>query len=105
MQQVLIFAALYLAAINLVTWMAYWRDKRAAIQGRRRTSEVRLLTLAALGGSPAAQLAQQYYRHKTLKQPYRIYFQNIRRWQIRLGLLALIAFGVALTQMYMAAGR
>lgn len=55
----------YLAAINLVTFFAYWLDKRKAKSGAWRTPEATLIALAALGGSPAALAAMQLFRHKT----------------------------------------
>lgn len=105
MTQALQIAALYLVVINLMTWMSYWHDKRLAVQGQRRVPELRLLALAALGGSPAARGAQCYYRHKTQKQPFRMYLQRIIRWQFRLMVLVAIVVSIMLLQGYMAQGR
>ena len=46
-------------------------DKRAAELGRRRTPERDLLTLAFIGGTAGALVAQQMLRHKTRKEPFR----------------------------------
>ena len=62
--------ALYLLAINAATYFAFWIDKTRARQGGYRVSESTLLSLSFLGGSPAALLARQRLRHKTLKQPF-----------------------------------
>jgi uncharacterized membrane protein YsdA (DUF1294 family) len=62
---------IYLAAINVVTFGAFARDKIAAGNDRRRTPETTLLTLALIGGSIGALTAQQLLRHKTHKQPFR----------------------------------
>lgn len=62
--------ALWLLLINLLTWLAFRADKRAAIERRRRIPEHELLALAAVGGSPAALIAQRTLRHKTRKQPF-----------------------------------
>ncbi len=64
-------AALYLLAINLAAFAAFWGDKRAARLGRRRIREATLLMLAVIGGTPAALTAQQVLRHKTRKDPFR----------------------------------
>jgi uncharacterized membrane protein YsdA (DUF1294 family) len=62
--------ALYLFVINAATYCAFWIDKSQARQGGYRVSEAALLSLAFLGGSPAALFARQHLRHKTLKQPF-----------------------------------
>lgn len=59
-----------LALLNAATFMAYAFDKSAAEQGRWRTAESTLHTLALLGGWPAAWLAQRALRHKSRKQPF-----------------------------------
>ncbi len=64
-------AALYLLAINAATFGAFALDKRAAERRTWRVPERRLLTLAALGGSPGALIGQQVLRHKTRKEPFR----------------------------------
>lgn len=66
----IIVLATALLAINLTTFAAFGWDKAAARQRDRRIPERTLLTLAALGGSPAALLARQTLRHKTRKQPF-----------------------------------
>ena len=57
--------AAWYAAASAATWLAYWRDKRAAVRGRRRTRERTLHMLEFAGGWPGAFLAQQMLRHKT----------------------------------------
>ena len=66
----ILFAAVYLGVLNLATFLVFGWDKRAAAARRSRVSERTLLTLAALGGSPAALLARPVFRHKTRKQPF-----------------------------------
>ena len=59
-----------LTAINIWTIFAFWRDKRAAIERLRRTSEADLLFYALIGGSPGALAARHLFRHKTRKEPF-----------------------------------
>jgi uncharacterized membrane protein YsdA (DUF1294 family) len=65
--------AAYLA-LSAACFASYALDKSAARRGERRTPESRLLMLGLLGGWPGAVLAQQWLRHKTLKQPFRQMF-------------------------------
>lgn len=64
---------IYLLAVNALTLAAYWLDKRIARRSGKskgyagRIPESALLTLALLGGSPAALFAQRKFRHKTRK--------------------------------------
>ena len=68
---------LYLAAINLVTYAAFWSDKRAAIRREWRMPERRLLLMTALGGWIGALCGQHLLRHKTRKEPFRILMWSI----------------------------
>ena len=68
---VALYGTTYLLVINLLTFIAFWRDKTAARNGTIRTPETTLLTLAVLGGSIGAKLAQRRFRHKTRKEPFR----------------------------------
>jgi uncharacterized membrane protein YsdA (DUF1294 family) len=69
----LLVGAAYLA-MSMVCFCAYALDKSAARKGERRTPESRLLMLGLFGGWPGALLAQQWLRHKTVKQPFRQMF-------------------------------
>jgi uncharacterized membrane protein YsdA (DUF1294 family) len=60
--------------MSVICFAAYALDKSAARRGERRTPESRLLLLGLLGGWPGAVLAQQWLRHKTVKQPFRSLF-------------------------------
>ena len=63
-----------LLIVNVVTFLAYWIDKRAAQAQARRTPEATLHLLELLGGWPAAWLAQRVLRHKSRKQRYQLTF-------------------------------
>lgn len=57
-----------------VAFLMYGADKSAAEQGRWRTSETALHTIALIGGWPGALVARKVFRHKTTKQPFRTVF-------------------------------
>jgi uncharacterized membrane protein YsdA (DUF1294 family) len=63
--------------VSTVTFVTYWIDKRAAVQGRRRISERTLHSMELLGGWPGAFLAQRAFRHKTRKISYQMVFWGI----------------------------
>jgi uncharacterized membrane protein YsdA (DUF1294 family) len=60
--------------LSALCFIGYALDKSAARRGERRTPESRLLVLGLVGGWPGAVLAQQWLRHKTVKQPFRQMF-------------------------------
>lgn len=60
-----------MVVINLITYLIFAHDKRAACAQAPRVAENTLLLLALLGGSPAMFFAQQTLRHKTRKEPFR----------------------------------
>ena len=64
----------YLLAVNVLTYLAFRSDKRRSEVRAWRTPEKTLLTLALVGGWPAAKLAQRRLRHKTRKTSYRFVF-------------------------------
>lgn len=68
---------IYLAAINLATFLAFADDKRRAERGEWRIPERSLLTYAAAGGSLGAVLGQQMLRHKTRKEPFRFHLRLV----------------------------
>ncbi|MBM9613427.1 cold shock and DUF1294 domain-containing protein [Desulfobulbus rhabdoformis] len=55
------------AAMSLITFFVYGKDKYAAQNGQWRISESGLHTLSLLGGWPGARLAQSFLRHKSSK--------------------------------------
>ena len=62
------------AAASLVTFLMYRADKVAAQRGRQRTPEAHLQLAGLVGGWPGALVAQQVFRHKTVKQPFQTVF-------------------------------
>lgn len=78
----------YLLAVNGLAILVFVHDKRAAVAGKRRIPEDRLLALAFLGGAFGAKLAQKLLRHKIRTEPFRQQLNGILAVQI----LALSAF-------------
>lgn len=69
----LIVAVAYVV-MSAVTFLVYAWDKSAAKHGRWRTPEAKLHLLALLGGWPGALVAQNFLRHKSSKQPFRVVY-------------------------------
>ena len=55
----------WLAVINLLTFIVYGADKRRARKGKWRVPEKTLFLLPLLGGSVGALLGMKVFRHKT----------------------------------------
>ena len=56
---------IYLALINLTTFIIYGADKHRARQGKWRVPEKTLFLLPLLGGSVGALLGMRVFHHKT----------------------------------------
>ena len=72
-----VFPFLLLAAIaglSLLAYFMYWLDKSAAQRGGQRTPESTLHLVSLAGGWPGALVAQQQFRHKTIKQSFQSVF-------------------------------
>jgi uncharacterized membrane protein YsdA (DUF1294 family) len=67
----------WLVCINLVTFAYYGYDKWQARQAGRRVPEVALHVFALVGGSLGAFAAMRLFRHKTIKNGFRIAFWTI----------------------------
>ena len=65
---------LHLISINVVTFVAYGADKKAAIRKGRRVPEYQLHALEFLGGWIGALLGQKFFKHKTKKASYQSFF-------------------------------
>ena len=76
---------IYLAAVNVLAFLAYGDDKRRAKHpGARRIPEKTLLLMALLGGSPGALAGMRVFHHKT------------RHWYFRYGVPAMLLLQLAL---------
>ena len=75
---------IYLAAVNVLAFLAYGDDKRRAKRpGARRIPEKTLLLLALFGGSPGALAGMRVFHHKT------------RHWYFKYGVPAMLLLQVA----------
>ena len=72
----------WLIGVSLSTVACYGYDKAAARKQWLRIPEAVLHLPALLGGSVAAWLAQQTFRHKTIKGRFRIVFWLIAALQV-----------------------
>lgn len=81
-------------ALSAISYFMYLVDKGAAGKGSQRTPETSLHLADLLGGWPGALIAQQQFRHKTIKQ----LFQSVFWATVIVNLLAaiwLIRSGIA----------
>ena len=63
-----------IAGLSLLAYLIYWLDKSASQRSAQRTPESTLHLLSLAGGWPGALIAQQQFRHKTVKQPFQSVF-------------------------------
>ena len=66
MQEKILMAVAYLAAVNVITFALFAYDKYCAKNNKWRVSEFALLFWAAIGGSLGAGAAMEICHHKTL---------------------------------------
>lgn len=62
---------IYLAAVNLATFVMYGIDKYKAKKAKWRIPEATLLLMAAIGGSIGAWVGMQVWHHKTLHKKFK----------------------------------
>ena len=74
----------WLAVINLLTFIVYGADKRRARKGKWRVPEKTLFLLPLLGGSIGALLGMRVFHHKT------------RHWYFVWGIPAILLAQIAL---------
>ena len=63
--------AIVVVLVNATAFVLFMVDKYCAKEGLRRLPESTLLLVAFVGGSAGAIAGQQYWRHKTQKEPFR----------------------------------
>ncbi len=73
---------IYLAAINVITFIMFGADKARAAKGRWRISESALILAALLGGSTGALTGMRIFHHKTKHRKFTIGIPVILALQI-----------------------
>lgn len=73
---------IYLAAINVITFIMFGADKARAAKGRWRISESTLILAALLGGSTGALAGMRIFHHKTKHRKFTIGIPVILALQI-----------------------
>lgn len=71
------YVLVYLLAINLITFLAMYIDKKRAKWGKWRTKESTLFTLVLLGGGIGGIAGMKVFKHKTKKTRFVIGFPSI----------------------------
>ena len=82
--------AIYFTLINIITFIAFWKDKNLARRNKERISESNLLLLSISGGATGGLAAMYLFRHKTKKARFFLTVPMLCALQIML--LALILF-------------
>ena len=63
---------IYLAAINVITFIMFGADKARAVKGKWRISEAALILAALLGGSIGALAGMRIFHHKTRHRKFTV---------------------------------
>lgn len=81
------YALAFLLLLNLLTFLMFGWDKRAARRNKARIPESRLYALTALGGGVGAWTAIRVFRHKTIKTSF--------RWRLRIATILSVVTWIA----------
>jgi uncharacterized membrane protein YsdA (DUF1294 family) len=79
---ILACVVIVLLILNASSFVLFMLDKHLAEERQRRIPESTLLLVALIGGSAGAIAGQQYWRHKTQKEPFRSMLFSIAGIQI-----------------------
>ena len=63
---------IYLAAVNIITFIMFGADKARAVKGKWRISETALILATLLGGSIGALAGMRIFHHKTRHRKFTI---------------------------------
>ena len=78
--------------VNALTFLVYGADKFAARRSWQRVPERTLLMFGLVGGWPGGLAAQQLFRHKTQKQPFKKWF--VASVVLNIAVLAGVIYGL-----------
>ena len=81
---------IYLVAINLISFLVMYIDKKKAKWGKWRIKESTLFTLALIGGSIGSIAGMYIFRHKTKKTRFVIGFPLVLVVQIITTIIILV---------------
>lgn len=81
---IVLYITTYFMLINFVTFIAYYIDKRKALNKERRISEFALLLLVLIGGTVGGLVAMFVVRHKTKKISFLIKLGMVITLQVSL---------------------
>jgi len=81
---------IYLIAINLISFLTMYIDKKKAKWGKWRVKESTLFTLALIGGSIGSIAGMHLFRHKTKKTRFVIGFPAVLIIQIIVAIIIII---------------
>lgn len=73
---------IYLAAVNIITFIMFGADKARAVKDKWRISEAALILAALLGGSIGALAGMRIFHHKTKHRKFTIGIPVILALQI-----------------------
>lgn len=91
MPRLLEYYAVVTVFMSVITFVAFYLDKRRAVRHRTRISEKTLHLMELLGGWPGALLGQRLLRHKSRKLPYRVVLGCIALLHIAVWVYAVLA--------------
>lgn len=76
------YLILYLAVINVISFIAAFSDKILAVKHKYRISEKTLFILAFIGGAPLMYASMRIFHHKTLHKRFMIGLPLITAFQV-----------------------
>lgn len=81
-EKLILYFVFYLFAINIISFLVMYLDKRKARYGKWRIPEQTMLILALVGGSIGSIFGMYMFRHKTKKLRFSVGFPVILILQI-----------------------